>query len=153
MNGTVVAICISPMAGEPMQEVQEVEAIAGAGLKGDRYGTGNGSFNKGKPGVRQVTLINGLFFEGTYYEYVESRRNIVTMNVELMWLIGREFSVGEATFQGVKYCDPCERPTKLSKQRRSFKEAFYDRGGLVAVVLKGGTIKTGDQVVPPPRGY
>ena len=31
----VVAICISPVAGEPMQRVMEVEAIAGEGLKGD----------------------------------------------------------------------------------------------------------------------
>lgn len=153
MNGTVIAICISPVAGEPMQEVQEVEAVTGAGLKGDRYGNSEGSFNKGKQGSRQVTLINGLFFEGTGYEYTESRRNIVTMGVELMWLIGREFSVGEARFRGVKYCDPCERPTKLSGKQRSFKEAFYDRGGLIAEVVQGGTIKIGDQVVPPPRGY
>jgi len=153
MNGTVVAICISPVAGEPMQEVQEVEATAGAGLKGDRYSTGEGSFNKGDKSRRPVTLINGLFFEGSGYEYVESRRNIVTMDVELMWLVGREFSVGEALFRGVKYCDPCERPTKLARKTRSFKEAFFDRGGLIAEVVQGGVIKTGDQVIPPPRGY
>ena len=153
MNGTVIAICISPEAGGPMQEVQEVEAIAGAGLKGDRYGTGDGSFNKGKQGARQVTLINGLFFQGTEYSYKDSRRNIVTMGVELMWLIGREFNVGEARFRGLRYCDPCERPTKLSGNKQSFKDTFHDRGGLIAEVLQGGTIKTGDEVVPPPRGY
>ena len=56
MNGTVKAICIGPVAGGPMQEIAEVEAIAGQGLNGDRYTTGEGSFNKGKQGVRQVTL-------------------------------------------------------------------------------------------------
>lgn len=46
MNGTVKAICIGPVAGGPMQEIMEVEAIAGQGLKGDRYATCEGSFNK-----------------------------------------------------------------------------------------------------------
>lgn len=153
MDGTVVALCICPAAGQPMQEVREVEAVAGAGLKGDRYASGEGSFNKGDPSRRPVTFINGLFFEGSGYEYVESRRNIVTMGVELMWLIGREFSVGEARFRGVKYCDPCERPRKLAGKTASFREAFLDRGGLIAEIVQGGVIRTGDSVVPPPKGY
>ena len=94
MNGTVVAIYICLAKGDPMQLVQEVHAIEGAGLKGDRYATGEGSFNGGKQGSRQVTLINGIFFEGSGFEYTDSRRNIVTMGVELMWLIGREFDIG-----------------------------------------------------------
>lgn len=153
MNGTVTAICICPVAGGSMQQVPEVEAIAGQGLKGDRYATGKGSFNKGKQGNRQVTLINGIFFEGSGFEYTDSRRNIVTMGVELMWLIGREFQIGTAHFRGVKYCDPCARPSKLSGQWRSFEEVFFDRGGLIAEVIKGGAIKTADSVIPPPRGY
>ena len=153
MNETVVALCICPVAGESMQQVQEVEAIAGIGLKGDRYATGEGSFSKGKQGHRQVTLINGLFFEGTHFQYAESRRNIVTLGVELMWLIGREFQIGSARFRGVKYCEPCSRPSNLSGNAQSFKEVFFDRGGLVAEIIEGGMIKVGDAVVPPPKGY
>lgn len=153
MNGTVTAICICPVAGGSMQQVPEVEAITGQGLKGDRYASGEGSFNKGKQGNRQVTLINGIFFEGSGFEYTDSRRNIVTTGVELMWLIGREFQIGTARFRGVKYCDPCTRPSKLSGNERSFKEVFFDRGGLIAEVIEGGAIKTGDSVVPPPKGY
>ena len=81
MNGKVVAICICPTAGGEMREVQRVEAITGAGLKGDRYATGEGSYNKGATGRRQVTFINALFFPGTGFEYVDSRRNIVTEGV------------------------------------------------------------------------
>jgi len=44
-NGSVV-IYISPIAGEKMEEVETAEAIAGAGLEGDRYTTGQGSFDK-----------------------------------------------------------------------------------------------------------
>lgn len=149
----VVAICISPVAGEPMQRVMEVEAIAGEGLKGDWYSRGEGSFNKGAQGRRQVTLINSIFFESSGFDYDESRRNIVVKNVELMWLIGKEFQIGTAKMRGVKYCDPCERPTKLSGKEKSFKEAFFDRGGLVAEVIESGVIKQGDDIILPSKGY
>lgn len=149
----VVAICICPIAGEPMQRVMEVEAIAGQGLKGDRYCTGEGSFNKGAQGRRQVTLINSIFFQDSGFDYDESRRNIVVKNVELMWLIGREFQIGTAKMRGVKYCDPCERPSKLTGKEKSFKETFFDRGGLVAEVIESGIIKAGDDIILPSKGY
>jgi hypothetical protein len=74
-----------------MEEVEIVEAIVGAGLAGDRYSTGEGSFNRNRQGKRQLTLINSIFFKNSGFESIESRRNIVTQGVELMWLIGREF--------------------------------------------------------------
>ena len=40
VNGNVVGIFISPISGEKMEEVETAEAIAGAGLAGDRYSTG-----------------------------------------------------------------------------------------------------------------
>ncbi len=146
-------MCIGPVAGGPMQEVTEVDAITGQGLMGDRYSVGLGSFNKGRQGSRQVTLMNSLFFEESGFEFRESRRNLCIEGVELMWLIGREFQVGEARLRGVKYCDPCTRPSKLAGREQSFKEAFFDRGGLIAEVIEGGTIRIGDAVTPPPKGY
>ena len=152
-QGTVVALFISDAAGKPMQQVEEVEAIAGAGLKGDRYCTGEGSYNKSALGKRQVTLINGIFFPESVFTYADSRRNIVTDGVELMWLIGREFQIGSALFRGVKYCDPCNRPNNLLWSEESFKQAFLDRGGLIAEVVRGGVIKTGDPIIPPTKDY
>ncbi len=71
-------------------------ADAGLGLRGDRYSTGNGSFNKDKPGSRQVTIMNSIFFEGSGFEFKDSRRNLFVEGVELMWLIGRDFQIGTA---------------------------------------------------------
>jgi hypothetical protein len=96
VNGNVVAIYISRIAGGKMEEVEIAEAIVGAGLAGDRYSRGDGSFNRNRQGSRQVTLINSIFFKDSGFEFVESRRNIVTQGVELMWLIGREFQIGKA---------------------------------------------------------
>lgn len=149
--GVVQAICIAPAAGAPMTRVDSVMALAGSGLAGDRYSAAEGSWNKGKAGKCQVTLINGLFLPGSGYEDVETRRNIVTLGVELMDLIGKEFRVGEATLRGVRYSDPCERPGKLAGKSVSFKEAFHDRGGLVAEILESGLIAVGCAIVPPPK--
>lgn len=152
-KGTVTAIFVAPTAGSAMEQREKVLAIAGAGLQGDRYCTGEGSFNKDTVGKRQVTLINGVFFEGTGFEYSDTRRNIVTDGVELMWLIGREFKIGEALFRGVKYCDPCQRPSNLAGKKESFRDAFHDRGGLVAEIIQGGIIREGDEIIPPPKAY
>lgn len=153
MSGIVKAICVGFVAGGSMQEVMEVEALAGQGLKGDRYASGEGSFNKGKLGNRQVTLMNAIFFEGSGFKFTDSRRNLFVEGVELMWLIGREFQIGMVRFRGVKYCDPCQRPSEIAGKDRSFKEAFFDRGGLLAEVMEGGLIKVGDPIIPPPKGY
>lgn len=136
-----------------MEQLQQVRALVGQGLEGDAYARGEGSFNKGERGRRQVTLINGLFFEGTAFEYKDSRRNIITTGVELMWLIGREFQIGNARFRGLKYCDPCTRPSKLAGKKQSFKKAFYDRGGLVAEVIEEGDICEGDGIIVPKKPW
>ncbi len=153
MNGYVQDIYICPKKGGPMQAVREVEAIGGFGLKGDRYAAASGSWNKGEFGKRQVTLINGIFFEGSGFTFADSRRNIITYNVELMWLIGREFVIGSAIFRGVKYCDPCSRPSRLSGNPRDFAVAFSDRGGLVAEIIQDGIIRVRDPIIPPPKNY
>lgn len=135
-----------------MQEVREVEAIAGAGLQGDRYATGAGSFNKGNPGKRQVTLINGRFFSGSGFTFAESRRNLVTEDVELMRLIGRGFRIGTtACFHGVKYCHPCNRPSDLANKQGSFRGTFFDCGGLIAEVTASGVIRIRDPIISLPK--
>lgn len=154
-EGKVIAICIAPAAGEPMRLVEEVQAIAGQGLEGDRYCTGEGSFNRGRQGKRQVTLIRGCFFEGAEFGYVDSRRNLVVDGdefFELIDLVDKEFQVGTVQFRGIKYCDPCLRPGKLSG-KGNFRKVFTERGGIVAEIIKGGIIRVNDTIITPSKGY
>jgi MOSC domain-containing protein YiiM len=144
---------ICPKKGDPMLSVERVQALAGAGLEGDRYASGEGSYNAGKVGTRQVTLMNVRFFLGQPFTFQESRRNLLIEGAELMWLIGREFTVGAAKFRGQRYCDPCRRPDKLAGKEASFKDTFQDAGGLIAEVLESGLICLGDALVPPPKPY
>lgn len=154
MNGNLLAIFTAPYAGADMLSFDIAEVIAGMGIRGDRYAHAKGSFNENKIGSRQVSLINANAFPNTGFEYKDCRRNLIVEGVELNWLSeGREFQIGQVTFRGVKYCDPCNRPSKLSGNEKSFQEAFLDRGGILAEVLTSGIIKVGDLVIPPPKGY
>ena len=45
-KGRVAAIYIAEARGMPMQSVEEVRAVEGKGLEGDRYFVKNGPFSK-----------------------------------------------------------------------------------------------------------
>lgn len=152
-HGVVVGICIAALPGAPMQPLQEVLAIAGRGLRGDRYASGEGSFNKGNMGGRQVTLFNAHFLFGSGFEFPDTRRNIAVNCFELMDHIGHEFTIGDALFRGVKYCDPCTRPSKLCENSRNFRAVFHDRGGLVAEVVRSGIIRLESTIIPRKKNY
>lgn len=153
MQGTIARIATASKQGASMESYISITAVAGLGLAGDRYALGEGSWNKGSQGRRQVTLINMRFVDGSGYDFLETRRNIGVHGVELMKLVGEKFAVGAATFRGVKYCDPCDRPTKLAGKETSFRKAFQDCGGLVAEILVGAIINVGDAVIPPKKDY
>jgi hypothetical protein len=147
IGGAVRAICIAPTPGAPMQSQEASEAIAGRGLKGDRYGEDIGSFQRGDPSKRQVSFMNDRFFDGTVFDFTDCRRNIITEGVELLWLIDskKEFVIGTAVFRAVKYLDPCNRPSMLSG-KPGFKETFVDTGAIIAEVVQSGTFSVGDAV-------
>jgi MOSC domain-containing protein YiiM len=157
MPPRVIGIFIAPTAGAPMRSVQAAQAIAHAGLEGDRYSTGSGSWNKDRKGKRQISIMDLSAFSEANKRFVVpyhpewTRRNIITDNVDLMSLIGKEFRIGPVKVRGVKYCEPCDRPDVLSKQhgfdRQGFKTAFEKTAGILVEVLNDGIIMVDDPVV------
>lgn len=152
-KGTVAAICIADAGKKPMRQVFVAKALEGAGLEGDRYCHGTGSYQKATIGNRQVTLINALFVRASPFSFTETRRNIATDGIELMELIGKEFDIGAARMRGIRYCDPCLVPSVLAKKKERFNEHFHDRGGLIAEIIRTGFIEVGDNIIPPTRDY
>ncbi len=56
--GRVVGLFVSPGIGQSMKACAEVRALAGRGLDGDRYATGQGSYSQAKRQViRHVSII------------------------------------------------------------------------------------------------
>ena len=150
-KGTVVSIQIAKDAKGDMENLQEVLAIEGKGLEGDRYCNQVGSYSHNPGPDREVTLIEAEALEamerdyGTTLEPKDSRRNITTRGVALNHLVlGREFSVGEVRMRGLRVCEPCVNLVKLTG--KNVMQGLVHRGGVRAQVLNSGTIRVGDTV-------
>src|SRR6185295_6242130 len=146
-EGTVVSINITPSAEAPMQTVDEVRAIPGRGLEGDRYFD-----NKGREPAprRELTLIEAEAIEAlkneldVEYSLSDSRRNVVTRGVPLNHLVGKEFWVGEVKAHGIMLCEPCAHLQQLTI--RQVLPGLIHRGGLRAQILTEGTIRVGEAI-------
>lgn len=149
MSGKVEMILIAAGEAEPITSVPEITAHAGRGLEGDRYASGEGKFKKLEP-KRQSTFIEAEAIEavardyGIDIDYKDPRRNIVTRGVALNHLVGKTFTVGEATFRGIKLAEPCDYMQKLAG--KPVKDPLKHRGGLRAEIVESGTIKVGDHL-------
>lgn len=149
-QGAVVSIYIAKTAEGPMASVDEVRAVPGKGLEGDRYFNQVGTYSN-SPGLgRDVTLIEIEAMEalkrdyGVNLEPGDSRRNIVTCGVPLNHLVGKEFRVGEVRLRGIRLCEPCSHLEKLSQQ--GAQRGLVHRGGLRTHILSGGMIRVGDKI-------
>lgn len=150
-QGRLLAICITPAAGAPMQSIESAELIAGQGLTGDRYANKAGAFQKGKiEPAQEVTLIEQEALEAALRDYklklthTESRRNLLTTGVPLNHLVGRQFAVGDTLLEGLELCEPCKYLQKLTG--KEVIRALQHRGGLRARIVRGGMIQTGAEI-------
>ena len=147
-DGTVVLISIARAGGDATASTDQVRAVAGRGLEGDRYFNNAGTFSNSPGAGRAVTLIESEAIDavardcGCELEYKDTRRNIVTRGVALNDLIDREFRVGGVRLRGVRLCEPC----KVSFPDANVKEALVSRGGLRADILTDGEIRVGDSI-------
>ena len=147
--GKVIAIFIASKPAEPMRNVESIEAVAGAGLRGDRKFRDASHPKKNTP-ERELTLIESEAIDGVNRDYplriepIETRRNLLTSGVALNHLVGREFSIGTVRLRGVMLCEPCSHLEKLTRQ--GVMRALTHRGGLRAQILEGGRISVNDAI-------
>ena len=147
-QGSVVSISIAPTESEPMRLVDEVRAVAGRGLEGDRYCKPDGEVWE-DPG-KEITLIGVEAIDamstesGIDLEYKDARRNIITRDVPLNDLIDKEFAVGDVRVKGIRLNEPCQHLAGLTDQK--VLKGLVHRGGLRAQILNDGQIRVGDTV-------
>ena len=145
----VVEILVSDSPSAPMVARECVRAVAGAGLEGDRYFRGNGTFSPSpqKPDF-EVTLVErervDAFAQASQLPFNarDARRNIVTEGVDLNALVGREFSIADVVLRGIRLCEPCNHLARSTCQE--VLEGLAGRGGLRAQIVSGGVIRVGD---------
>lgn len=158
-TGSTERLFVAPEAEAPMRELSEVEAVAGGGLRGDRYfeEVETGTFVEWEPGEERrggydLTLIELEAIEAIEREAGidlapgEHRRNVETRDVALNHLVGRRFRVGEVVCRGDRLCEPCSHLQSLTTD--GVLDALVHRGGLRVDVLEGGTIHAGDEIAP-----
>jgi MOSC domain-containing protein YiiM len=149
-QGQLVGIYTAGEKRAPLHAVNEIEAIAGAGLAGDRYCKQQGTFTKGGGPDKEVTLIEIEAIEAIAHEDNlnlepgQARRNLVTRNVPLNHLVGREFLVGGVMLRGIRLCEPCGHLESLTC--KGVASALHHRGGLRAQIVQGGMLRTGDVI-------
>ncbi len=155
--GRLQWIGLRPARKEAMHVVDEVQAIEGLGLEGDRR-------CQGKPGsARQVSIISEEYiaqinhFLNCHRAEIPAakrniaaaipellRRNLVVKGVNLLAIRHQRIRIGEAEFETNALCHPC------SRMEQAFGEggvaAMLGHGGLCARVVKSGSIRLGDTV-------
>jgi MOSC domain-containing protein YiiM len=146
-DGTVEGIFVTADSGGEIRRRETVDAVAGRGLRGDRYFT-----ERTTDAGNDVTLIERETIEAIRRESDidlapgEHRRNLETSGVALNHLVEKRFRVGEAVCRGVELCEPCSYLQKMTEQ--GVLRALLHRGGLRAEIVETGAIRAGDVVVP-----
>lgn len=152
-SGTVERVFVAGAGGEAMHPVDEVQALAGRGLDGDRYATRRGYWTD--VDECQVTLIAAEDLDaiagssGVAVRDGQHRRNIVVRGLDLRALAGRTFRIGEATFAYDRPRPPCRYIEGITEPGMT-RALAARRGGICARVIDSGLIRPGDAVEPLP---
>lgn len=157
--GTVEHIFTAPDAGVEMTERSEVEAVAGGGLREDRYfrEIETGTFvdweaDEERPNGYDLTLIEQEAIDAIEREAGielgpgEHRRNVVTRDAALNHLVDEPFRVGDAVCRGDRLCEPCGYLQRVTGEE--VVDALAHRGGLRVDVIESGMIRAGDEIEP-----
>jgi MOSC domain-containing protein YiiM len=151
-GGVVTEIWRTEAAAAPMRRIPAGRLVAGAGLDGDRYALGGGTWARYPDLEKQLTLIDRDDVAAVAAEVGvdlapgDTRRNLVTVGVDLPALVGHWFAVGDALLFGMKRCPPCTHLERLTGAR--LVKAMVHRGGINAAVFSGAPIAEGAVVRP-----
>jgi len=141
--GKVVEIGITSIKGGKIQNIDKVDVLEGKGLLNDR------KFKENNHKACQITLIeieNINYFNNLSKINIPSidfRRNIITKNIRLNEIIGKEFYVGKVKLKAHDLCRPCKYLQDKLKQNNLLKE-LLNKGGIRCEILTTGQISVND---------
>jgi len=141
--GKVVEIGIADSKGDQIKNVNKVEALKGKGLLNDRKCREN---NQKECQITLIEIENINYFNNKYKSNIlpiDFRRNIITKNVKLNDMVGKDFFIGNVKLKAHDLCRPCKYLQEKIKQD-SFVKEFLFRGGLRCEILTNGTISVDD---------
>lgn len=147
---TLHAIIIGEKAKEPLHYVQQVTAVAGKGLEGDRYFYKQGTFNKPQlsQDVREISILPYEALEAcntrlnSSLDFLDLRRNLIIKNFDPLLLENKVFTIGTAQFRIVRTCPPCRYLSRLLD--KDMMRGLKYIGGYRAVIVQSGLLEVGD---------
>ena len=143
--GKVLEIGISESKSNKIVNVNDIEAIKGKGLVGEKH------FKKDNNKRWQITLIeieninHYNKITRTTIPAINFLRNIVTEGIQLNELLGKEFFIGTVKVKAHDLCRPCKNLQGSLRQKNTVKELLLT-GGLRCEILSSGKICVGDQI-------
>jgi len=125
----------------PMIEVPSIECVAGHGIRGDRF------FDYRDDYKGQITFFSLEVFDEMCGKLERQdcslslvRRNVITRNVDLNDLIGKDFEIQGVRFHGTEECRPCYWMNgAIAPDAENFLKG---RGGLRATLLSDGILRS-----------
>jgi MOSC domain-containing protein YiiM len=128
-----------PPGEHPILQLDQIECVAGRGIRGDRY------FNHRENYKGQITFFSLETFEDLKRELglpqaepSAARRNAFVSGADLDRLVGTEFEIQCVRFIGVEECRPCYWMN--SALGPGAHEWLAGRGGLRARILSDGML-------------
>ena len=144
--GKVLEIGISENKSNKIVNVNDVEAIKGKGLLGEKH------FKEDNNKRCQITLIEIESINrynkitGTTIPAIDFLRNIITEGIQLNVLVGKEFFIGNVKVKAHDLCRPCKNLQESFQQKNTVKELLRT-GGLRCEILSSGEICVDDQII------
>lgn len=129
-----------PAGTAPIEEVDEVECVAGSGIRGDRYFDHKPDY-KGQITFFEIETHRRLCDDFAVFDKGPDvyRRNVIVEGQDLNALIGQEFEIQGVRFLGVEEAKPCLWMEEAFGE--GAEKTLLGKGGLRARILIGGTLK------------
>lgn len=129
-----------PAGGHPVLAVEQIECVAGRGIRGDRF------FDHQPDYKGQITFFSLDVFDALRRELnlpaarpEATRRNVFVRGADLATLIGTEFELQGVRFAGVEESRPCEW---MDQALGTGAQAWLrGRGGLRCRILTDGVLR------------
>jgi MOSC domain-containing protein YiiM len=150
MVGRVAGIFIAPAKGAPVAAIDEVQAVAGRGLDGDRNYHAGALGASGHDPADEITLIEveGLdrarAAHGLELEPGEHRRQVVVEGIALLPLVGHTLRVGEVEVEVIADNPGCRYLQHLTG--KPVLRGLRREGGVRGAIVATGRIRLGDEV-------
>lgn len=145
-QGQVVGLFVGADPGGPMQPVDEVEAVAGRGLVGDRYLAGGDDHDP----TEEITLFAREEVDAANetadvtIDAVDLRRNVMVAGVDLREPRSGALAVGDVVIDAIEANPPCAHLQRLAG--KALLAPLAHGGGVRGRIRGGGTIRQGDAV-------